>query len=71
MAAELTPLEQRMLDALFPQGDPRREPVLAALSGDLSFREPLKTTWSINTSRGSGAWKTWCFPWNYYPRKAC
>ena len=42
MAAELTPLEQRMLDALFPQGDPRREPVLAALSGDLSFRETPK-----------------------------
>ncbi|MEB3158298.1 MAG: hypothetical protein VKK03_02425 [Synechococcus sp.] len=42
MAAELTPLEQRMLDALFPPGDARREPVLAALNGDLSFREPVK-----------------------------
>ena len=42
MAADLTPLEQRMLDALFPPGDARREPVFAALSGELSFREPQK-----------------------------
>lgn len=42
MAADLTPLEQRVLDALFPPGDARRESVLAALSGELSFGEPVK-----------------------------
>jgi hypothetical protein len=36
---ELSDLEQRILDALFPPGDPRRDPVLAALNGEGGLRD--------------------------------
>jgi hypothetical protein len=42
MVMELNELERRVLDALFPPGDPRREPLFAALQDELSFRDPAK-----------------------------
>jgi len=39
---ELSDLEKRVLDALFPPGDPRRDPVLAVLNGEGGFAEVPK-----------------------------
>ena len=39
---ELSDLEKRVLDALFPPGDPRRDPVLAVLNGEGGFVEVPK-----------------------------